>query len=68
MQIVAERIVKTPATEYDPIHQRPTLVIKYFKYVETICHTCSNPQGQRPGVYKRWLQPIECGEMPQFDE
>jgi hypothetical protein len=37
-------------------------------YVEAVCHSCSNPSGHRPGIYKRLVIPLAWGTLPDVKE
>jgi hypothetical protein len=37
-------------------------------YIEGVCQTCSNPRGDRPGIYKRLRIPLAWGTLPPVEE
>lgn len=37
-------------------------------YIEAVCYSCSNPNRDRPGIYKRLRIPLAWGKLPEVDE
>jgi len=44
------------------------LMTDYGLYIEGVCYTCSNPHGDRPGIYKRLRIPLRWGRLPPVEE
>jgi len=40
----------------------------YGLYIEGVCYSCSNPNGDRPGIYKRLRIPLPWGRLPMVEE
>jgi hypothetical protein len=44
------------------------LMTEHGLYIEAVCQTCSNPNRDRPGIYKRLRIPLAWGKLPDVEE